>query len=272
MKKYFITIIFLTVMSCTQHKDRHRSSALPKTLEEAVDSSLRSDENVERDKYQHPLETLSFFGVTPTMTVIEISPGAGYYTEILAPYLATQGRYVMAVPRLPSRPSPVLIANEKKLQDILLRHKDTQARASLIPFEPLDKKNNIKKSYADLVVTFNSVHNWVATGSADGAFKFFYDVLKPRGILGVVEHRIAEGKKRVPKSGYMTEKEVIQLASKAGLKFIGKSEINANPKDTADYAEGVWVLPPTYRLGNKDKSKYEKIGESDKMTLKFIRP
>lgn len=265
------TIVCLFSISCSQVKQYHTDAPIPNSLEEAVDSSARARENVERDEYQHPKETLEFFGVKPDATVVEISPGAGYYTEILAPYLAKNGQYVMAVPRLPSRPPQFMIQNEKKIQEILLRHHEVQTKTQLIPFEPLNKRNKTKKDFADLVVTFNTVHTWVAKNSIRESFKFMFDILKPGGTLGIVQHRIAEGKKKVPKSGYMTEREVIQLAKAAGFKFVGKSEINANPKDTADYPYGVWTLPPTYRLGEKDRDRYEEIGESDRMTLKFTK-
>jgi predicted methyltransferase len=262
-----LLIYFLS--SCTLFKSKHEEFLIPDNLEEAVASNLRDEKNVDRDKYQHPRETLEFFGIKPHMTVVEISPGAGYFTEILAPYLAKNGQFYLAVQRLPRNPPKVMIQNERNLQNILLRYSEVHAKTKLIPFEPLDKKNRIRAQFADLVVTFNSVHNWIARKSTNESFKFFFDVLKPGGILGVVQHRIVDGKRKVPKSGYMTEKEVISLAKQAGFILVGRSEINANIKDTADYPEGVWTLPPTYRLGDKNREKYEDIGESDRMTLKF---
>lgn len=261
----------LFIFSCSQMKNNGGEVILPDSLDEAINSSARAEENEDRDEYQHPRETLEFFGLKPDMTVVEISPGAGYYTEILAPFLAKQGQYVIVIPRMPSNPPQFLIENEKKLQNILISHKDIQAKTRFIPFEPISKRNKVKPESADLVLTFNSVHNWVASNSTTMSFKLFYDLLKPSGVLGVVQHRIAAGKKNFPMSGYMTEKQVIALAAKAGFRLAGKSEINANPRDTADYPDGVWTLPPVYRLGKKDKDKYEDIGESDRMTLKFIK-
>lgn len=265
-------LLSLILISSCSHQYPAVDSRLPESLEAAVHSSFRSPENSDRDEYQHPKETLEFFGLKPSMTVVEVSPGAGFFTEILAPFLSQKGQLLLAVPRMPPRPPRVLIENERKLQDILLRHHEVQTKTKLIPFEPHDKRNKIQKDFADMVVTFNSVHNWVAKKTAQDAFRFFFDVLKPGGTLGVVQHRVREGKKRVPKSGYMYESEVIRLAEAAGLKFAGRSEVNANDKDSADYPEGVWTLPPTYRLGKKDHDKYEDIGESDRMTLKFIKP
>ncbi|HXH31269.1 MAG TPA: hypothetical protein VNJ01_10695 [Bacteriovoracaceae bacterium] len=262
-------IVSLTLFSCTQLRNEKGELALPGSLKEAVNSSSRAPENEQRDEHQHPLETLEFFGLRPQMTVVEITPGAGYYTEIMAPYLSRQGQYLVVVPRLPSNPPPFMIENEKKLQEIILRHQEVQAKTRIIPFEPLSARNRTKPAIADLVISISSVHNWVATGTTKMAFKLFYDLLKPGGVLGIVQHRAPVGKKITQKSGYMTETAVITLAKKAGFKFLGKAEINANPKDTADYPDGVWTLPPVYRLGEKDREKYEDIGESDRMTLKF---
>lgn len=263
-------VLLLLLFSCSQFK-KHEEPVIPGSLEEAVDSSARAEENSDRDEYQHPKETLEFFGIKPEMTVIEISPGAGYYTEILAPYLARSGQYIMAIPRIPQNPPPFLIENERKLQDILLRQAEVKAKTKFIPFEPVDERNRIKKDYVDMVLVFSHVHNWIAKDETEASLKFCHDVLKKGGILGITQHRIKPGKKRVPKSGYMYEKEVISLVTRAGFRLVEKSEINANPKDTADYPDGVWTLPPTYRLGEKDKDKYEDIGESDRMTLKFVK-
>jgi predicted methyltransferase len=269
MKLY--SLLILIVLSSCSHKYPERTAELPKTLDEAVNFSFRNPENTQRDKYQHPKETLEFFGLKPTMTVVEISPGAGYYTEILAPLMVEKGKLYLAIPRMPPNAPPVMYENEKKLQDILLRHQAVQTKTKIIPFEPLGKRSIVQKSSVDMVVTFNSVHNWVATQTVPESFQLFYDVLKPGGVLGIVQHRIREGKKKVPKSGYMFESEVIKMARRYGFKIIKKSAINANSKDKADYPEGVWTLPPTYRLGDEDRNKYEDIGESDRMTLKFIK-
>lgn len=272
MKKISTLITILLFTSCTLvQKQQSTDAPIPGSLEDAVEASARAPENKERDEFQHPKETLEFFGIKSTMTVVEIAPGAGYYTEILAPFLAREGQYVMAVPRMPSRAPRFMKENEKKLQDILLQNREVQAKTKLIPFEPRDKRNKVQKDWADMVVTFNNVHTFIAKKTQKESFKFFYDILKKGGTLGIVQHRIAESQKKIPKSGYMTESEVIALAKRAGFKFVSKSEINANPKDRANYPEGVWVLPPTYRLGEKDHDKYEDIGESNRMTLRFVK-
>lgn len=264
-------LTLLTLFSCSKLRYGSGHKSLPGSLNEATNSSSRAPENTQRDEFQHPVETLEFFGIRPEMTVVEIAPGAGYYTEILAPYLAKQGQYVMAVPRVPSNAPAFLIENEKKLQDILLSHPDIQTKTKFVPFEPLDKRNKTKPEFADMVITFNSIHTWVGKDSVAASFKFCYDVLKPNGILGIVQHRIPLMKKNQPKSGYLTEQAVTIMAARAGFKLVQKSEVNANPKDTADYPKGVWTLPPVYRLGEVDRDKYEDIGESDRMTLKFVK-
>lgn len=271
MKIHSALLLIAILSSCTLLKKSQQEPPIPGSLEEAVEASSRSEENSDRDEYQHPKETLEFFKLRPDMTVVEISPGAGYFTEILAPYLAKQGQYVMAIPRIPQNPPPFLIENERKLQDILLRQAEVKAKTKFIPFEPIDNRNRTKREFADMVMVISSVHNWVAKNETKASLKFCHDILKPGGILGIVQHRIRNGKKRVPKSGYMYESEVISLVTKAGFKLVEKSEINANPKDTADWPEGVWTLPPTFRLGEQDRDKYEDIGESDRMTMRFVR-
>lgn len=265
-----LLFVLLFISGCS-HQYPSTRSALPGSLAAAIDSEFRSPENVERDKFQHPKETLSFFGIKNKMTVIEASPGGGYFTEILAFFLADHGQLLLAVPRMPARPPRILIENEMKIQDILLRHQSVQSKTKLIPFEIPDKRNRIPRESADMLVTFNTIHNLVAKGSAQEAFKIFNDLLKPGGTLGIVQHRVKKGRKKIPKSGYMYEDEVIALAREAGFKLVAKSEVNANPNDLADYPEGVWVLPPVYRLGNKDRRRFKDIGESDRMTLKFIK-
>lgn len=271
MKIFSCILTASFLFSCT-HRYSGTRSGLSQSMEASIESEFRSHENRERDKYQHPEETLSFFGLKPQMTIVEVSPGAGYFTEILASYLSEAGQLYLSIPRMPPRPPIILVENEKKIQDILLRHSQVQNKTKLIPFEPADKRNRIPKGFADAVVTFNTIHNMVAKNSAHDSFKIFYELLKPGGILGVVQHRVREGQRKIPKSGYMYEREVIALANKAGFKLVAKSEINTNPKDMANYPGGVWTLPPYFRLGEKNREKYEDIGESDRMTLKFVKP
>lgn len=270
--KLLALALTLGMISCSSHhKEEKKAAALPTTLAEAISSPERTPENVKRDQYRHPQETLEFFGLKPEMTVIEITPGGGWYTEILAPYLATKGKYIMAVGALTDSSPAYAKVNDQKVRAILARHPDVLAKTVIAPFDPLNQ-DIVASESADMVLTFRNVHNWMGNASVDAAFRTFYKALKPGGTLGVVEHRLPANRKFDPKSGYMKEQQVIDLAKKAGFKLVAKSEINANPKDKANHPEGVWTLPPSLRLGDKDRAKYEAIGESDRMTLKFIKP
>ena len=235
-------------------------------LQAAIDGPWRSPANRARDVYRHPAQTLAFFGLRPTDRVIEISPGAGWYTEILAPYLRAQGQYVAAsAPPAPGRANP--------LEALFLADPAHYDRAELREYDPKAPQLGPPAS-ADLVLTFRNVHNWVAAGTAPAYFKAFFDVLRPGGTLGVVDHRARPGADlaTMKKSGYLTEALVIQLARDAGFVLDGRSEVNANPKDSADHPNGVWTLPPTNRHPPEQAERYRAIGESDRMTLRFRKP
>jgi predicted methyltransferase len=242
-------------------------------IDKAMTGSHRPEANKARDKYRHPKETLLFFGLKPNMTVVEITPGAGWYTEILAPVMRG-GIYYAALSRVTEQSSDAQRANDKTFRAKLSGDADLYGKVQLSVFEP----NAIQVAAAgsaDMVLTFRNVHNWAKAGTADAMFKAFYDALKSGGVLGVVEHRAKPGTtfERQIDSGYMTEVYVTETAQKAGFKLDNKSEINANPRDTADYPGGVWTLPPTLRnVADGQKPKYLAIGESDRMTLKFVKP
>lgn len=243
-------------------------SETPKqALAAAIAAPTRTPANIARDRYRHPAETLAFFGVKPSDTVVEVWPGGGWYTEILAPYLARTGTYYAAAP-LPN--------GAKGVQ--ALQAKDTaryaKVRIAGFPAKPGDA--TVPDGSADVVLTFRNVHNWRFGGAdqAQAMFDAMFRMLKPGGTLGVVEHRLPEGRDAAAeeKSGYLKESSVIGFATKAGFKLAGRSEMNANPRDTADWPQGVWTLPPSYRLGDTDRAKYAAIGESDRMTLRFVKP
>lgn len=244
-------------------------------LDQILAGSHRDHKNAARDVYRHPKETLMFFGIQPDMTVVEVWPSAGWWTEILAPLLKDEGKYYAAWFATPWEKTPDYVKQrEKGFEQMLAARPDlygATVKTYLLAPQWVDAA---PKGSADMVVTFRNVHNWAKAGNADAMFKVFYDVLKPGGILGVKDHRAKPGTSFEDQvnSGYMTEEYIIETAQKAGFKLVARSEINANPKDTKDYAEGVWTLPPTLRLGDKDKSKYLAIGESDRMTLKFVKP
>lgn len=237
-----------------------------------VAGAQRSEKDRARDRYRHPVETLSFFGIKPDATVLEITPGGGWYTDIVAPFLRDGGRYIGAIwdESLPDQPAYYANLN-KALTEKLDGNRETYGKAELRRFNA-SAPNFGEPGSVDLVLTFRNVHNWVPAGTAGAYFKAFHDVLKPGGVLGVVDHR-AKGEEATDGSaGYLTEKQVIELAESAGFTLAERSEINANPKDTADHPRGVWTLPPTLALGDEDREKYAAIGESDRMTLKFVKP
>lgn len=241
-------------------------------LETAVKATTRTEANRARDQYRHPVETLRFFGVRPNHTVVEIWPGGGWYTEILAPYLKAGGGtyYGVASERQLAGVRRLMAANPAIYGDI---------RTAAFPaLQPTDTR--VPDGTADVVLTFRNVHNFVM-GSGNNnqdfsatAFQQMFAMLKPGGTLGVVDHRLPEGADaaRERNSGYVKVSSVRRMAEAAGFRFVGASEINANPRDTADWPGGVWTLPPTYRLGAVDREKYAAIGESDRMTLRFEKP
>ncbi len=233
----------------------------------ALAAPHRSEANRARDVYRHPAETLAFFGVKPTDSVVELWPGGGWYTEVLAPYLATKGRYTIASPFGP-RSEGIL----KKLD----ANPAVYGKVTRANFPMAEGAKPVAPGSADVVLTFRNVHNWRFGGSdaAQAAFNQIFVMLKPGGTLGVVDHRLPEtmDSKLEEKSGYMKRSSIVAFASKAGLKLVAESKINANPKDTHAWPDGVWTLPPVYTLKDKDRAKYAAIGESDRMTLKFVKP
>ena len=247
-------------------------------LDRAIAGSWRDPKNAARDAHRHPRETLAFFGVDPGETVVEITPGgAGWYAEILAPYLRERGRYTAAmVDPAAAQEGRSRDAQQKYLGDLQARlaaHPEQFDRAQLRLFDP-KQPELATPGTVDTVLTFRNVHNWVAAGTADGYFAAFYAALKPGGTLGVVDHRAKPGTdaETMRKSGYLTEQLVIELATKAGFVLEARSEVNANPRDTADHPNGVWTLPPTNRHDPEDAEMYRMIGESDRMTLRFVKP
>jgi predicted methyltransferase len=234
-------------------------------LDKAVAGSWRSPENKARDLYRHPAQTLSFFGVRPDMTVIEIWPSGGWFTEILAPYLHDNGHYIGAV----EAGSKSTAALQKKFSFAPAQY----GNAKIMVFNHKAPVLGAPGS-ADRVLTFRNVHNWAADGTAEAMFKAMFAVLKPGGVLGVEDHRADAGKKLddVVNSGYLPTDYVIKLATDAGFKLDAQSEINANPKDDHNHPKGVWTLPPSFDMGDTDKAKWQAIGESDRMTLRFVKP
>ena len=256
IKNLLLILLTLTITPLAAHD-----------LKGAVASEDRTPKNTLRDSSRNPVETLSFFGIESDMVVIELSPGGGWYTEILANYIHYPGTLIAAHW---SKDSEIAYyrrgrANfEKKMSN-----NPMYGRVEIVDlYSELAEENSV-----DAVLTFRNLHNWLGP-NLDNIFSNTFKSIKPGGIFGIVEHRAKPGTsmEMMKKSGYVTEAHAIKIAKKHGFELAAKSEINANPKDTADHPKGVWTLPPNYRLKDKDRKKYSDIGESDRMTLLFKKP
>jgi len=254
------------------------------TPAQALDSAInhpRRDEDRVRDDFRNPAETLAFFGIEPGMSVAEIWPG--YYSKIIAPYFKEMGGSYTAVlypeamgERAVTRTNAFkeAYADTETFGDIQYASFGYSDGVSLGTLAPADS--------LDMILTFRNVHNWMGGGYADKAFEDFYAALKPGGTLGVVEHRLPEARLQDPsgRTGYVQESYMKDLAARAGFEFVESSEVNANPRDTADHPNGVWTLPPRSRgleptdpgYEDFDAELYKNIGESDRATLKFRKP
>ena len=241
-------------------------------IETAINGEHRSTENKARDVYRHPKETLQLFGIKSSMQVLEILPGRGWYTEILAPYLSKEGHLTVA--SFGENHQTKYLANiHKDFVKMMAAKPEVYSNVAVVLFQEDIYLKEIPDAAMDMVVTFRNSHNWIRYGGIEEIYAAFYRVLKPGGILGVVQHRAKEGgdAKETAQKGYVPESYLIRLVENSGFKLVDTSEINANPKDTKDHPEGVWTLPPSYRLKEIDKEKYTAIGESDRMTFRFIK-
>ena len=242
-------------------------AATDAALAAAVHAPGREAKFVARDGARHPADELAFFGLRPDANVVEVWPGGGYWTEILAPYLAAHGTYTVALEN-DSPGEPERTAFLKKFSG--------KPGYTRLHFTVLDKGQTdiAPPGSADFVLTFRNLHNWMDAGFADAAFAAFFRALKPGGILGVEEHRGLASQPQDPKAanGYVRQDYAIELARKAGFVLAGSSELDANPKDTKNWPKGVWTLPPSFAMGTVDRAKYAAIGEADNFILKFRKP
>ena len=247
----------------------------PDPLKKAIGGDHRPDDQKARDVYRHPYETLNFFGVKPDMTVVEIWPGGGWYTEILAPYLKDKGVYYAA--GFDQEPSgqykDYLEKANKKFQEHFVDHPETYGKIHVTELSPPDKMEIAPAGSADMVLTFRNLHNWMANGTDKDAIAAAHRALKPGGVFGVIDHRADDSKDQDPKAtnGRVREDYAIKLIEAAGFKLVASSDVNNNAKDKKNYEQGVWTLPPRLALGDKDKDAYLAIGESDRFTLKFVK-
>ena len=266
MQSKLLLCVFLACVTCSG-----TTFAKDNDLSAAIAGKHRTPEFVARDNARHPQQELEFFGIKPTMKVIEVTPGGGYWTEILAPYLKDKGMLYTTVP--PRAGGERAIKAAADWQEKLDANRQVFGKVQNVEFGR-GVTDIVPENSVDMVLTFRNLHNWIMGGYAEDAFAAFFKALKPGGILGVEDHRGRNDRPQDPKaaSGYVREDYAIELARKVGFKLVAKSELLANPKDTKDYPGGVWTLPPTLRLGEQDKAKYLAIGEADNFVLKFEKP
>jgi predicted methyltransferase len=239
-------------------------------LSAAVASPLRLPAAVARDPVRHPAQELTFFGLAPTQTVVELWPGGGYWTDILGPYLAAHGHFYVALAPAGDADEDSLTA---KWRTRFTAQPDRYGTIVLTTLGP-DKFEIAPPGSADLVLTFRNLHNWMDGGYAPQALAACFRALKPGGIFGVEEHRGRTDRPQDPKAknGYVRQDYTIALAKQAGFELVGSSEMLANPRDTKDWVDGVWTLPPTLSQGEKDRDRYLAVGEADNFVLKFRKP
>ena len=251
----------------------HHGGRSALTLEDLITGEHRSDANIARNPSRNPIETLEFFGLEADTTVIEILPSRGWYTEIIAPYVRDHGKYY-AAHFSPNASASYMPPNLRNFEEKIADNPELYGRITVRHLNPPHEVVIAPPESADMALTFRNVHNWIMAGQEHEFFAAFYAALKPGGVLGVVEHRAKPGASMevMETSGYVTEAYVKEVAAAAGFEFVAASEINANPKDPTVHPQGVWTLPPNFRLGDQDRAKYAAIGESDRMTLKFIKP
>ena len=237
-------------------------------LVSSINNEKRNEKNIKRDKYRNPFETLTFFEINRKKKILEISPGGGYYSEIISHYMNKTNNFFSTEYLVP--PVEAVRKGQEKYNEFFEENKKDFGQINKIYFLKNNKLELEEKNF-DLVLTFRNTHNWLGSNSAENVYQSIYDVMKKGGILGIVQHRADEKSNFNFKNGYVKESFIIRFLEDIGFKLLDKSDINKNTKDKKDYKNGVWTLPPRLVLGDIDRQKYLDIGESDRMTLKFIK-
>lgn len=283
MHKFLISILSICIAVATFPAIAGGADVAAR-IEKAMLGDHRSEANKARNQYRHPVGTLTFFGLRDGMSVMEIAPGGGWYTEILAPVMRHHGQYIAASYDMDVEGQPEYrYAQHEAMLETFRASPDLYDQVAVVPFSPPESSSLGEADSVDMIVTFRNTHGWINNGLAEGIFSEFARVLKPGGVLGIVQHRAANGTDpaETAQTGYVSEEAVIALAREAGLYLDGRSEVNANPADSHDHEAGVWTLPPGLRLCRDIEDEDEKavceeswnaIGESDRMTLRFRKP
>lgn len=274
MKISKVAVSLLLAIMLTGCQEADDSAQIDERLTTVINGEHRKAANRARDQYRHPQETLAFFGVTSDMTVVEVWPGGGWYTEILAPWIKQGGGTFIAAGFSPDAQPEYRQKIQLRYEALLAERPESYDQVVYVGLGEEVHCDVAEAGSVDAVLTFRNAHNWVKGGHESEMFKTFYALLRPGGILGVTDHRALPGTDLdiMKKSGYLTQDLVISLAKEAGFVLEESSEINANALDDTDHPKGVWTLPPMLRLGDKDKADYIAIGESDRMTLRFRKP
>ena len=240
-------------------------------LKEVIAGDHRTSDAKARDQYRHPYESLTFFGIREDMTIVEIYPGGGWYTQILAPYLKDEGKLIDAVyDRNPKTQKSWVAEYNKEFSDQYVGKTELYGDIELVDMVPPDRVELAPPGTVDMILDFRNAHNWLPWGSDEVAASW-YKALKKGGVVGLIAHRMDASKPYDPENGYVHQQAIVDLMVKSGFELAAASEVNSNPKDTKDHSEGVWTLPPGLALGKEKSEKYLAIGESDRMTLKFVK-
>jgi predicted methyltransferase len=263
LRLLFVFLLGLGSSACATQGDH---------LKVVIAGDQRTADEKARDQYRHPYEALAFFGIRDDMTVVEVYPGAGWYTRILAPYLKDKGKLIAAVyDRNPETQKEWMSGYNKQFTDKFIGKTDVYGNIEVVDMVPPDRVDLAPAGSVDMILDLRNAHNWIESGGDQVAAGWF-KVLKRGGVLGIIEHRRDENKPHDPESGYIHQKRIVDLMVNNGFALEATSEMNSNPKDTTDHPKGVWTLPPGLALGVDESAKYLAIGESDRMTLKFVKP
>jgi predicted methyltransferase len=275
MHRLLLSLLLLVVSAPLACSTKDRAPDIADKLEKASVGSHRSAEHIARNAYRHPVETLTFFGLEEDMTVLEILPGGLWYAEVIAPALLGSGRYLAAGidPTKPDLPE-YQVKGQERMVARFESEADVFGDVQIVALSTSDGSDLGEPESVDMILTFRNMHGWVRSGVAEAVVASFFGTLKPGGVLGIVQHRAGPTTNPDPEAfvGYVPEQRVIAIAEGAGFVLEAQSEINANPADSADYPKGVWTLPPSLTLGDEDRDVYLAIGESDRMTLRFVKP